>query len=146
MPQDNLTTYVLTKCNFFDWEINKTKRNNFSKKKNVVPFHHFYFPANLSPPTKGQLTNCDFKIVGTPPFYLPTSKNFSSTANNLKLQSVKYAVHNYLFTKRQRLKKNFFFANLYVQTSNCLHTKLFSKPKKRQGGIINKGQNNGLKN
>ena len=108
-----------------------------------MKFHHFYFPTSLSPPppptTKGQLTNCDFKIVGTPPFYLPsTSKTFSSTANNLKLQSVKYAVHNYLFTKKG-LKK-FFFANLYVQTSNCLHTKLFSKPKKKQGGIINKGQ------
>lgn len=33
-----------------------------------------------------------------------------------------------------------------LQTSNCLHTKLFSKPKKKQGGKINKGQNNGLKN
>ena len=32
-----------------------------------------------------------------------------------------------------------------LQTSNCLHTKLFSKPKKKQGGIINKGQNNGFK-
>ena len=82
-----------------------------------MKFHHFYFPTSLSPPppptTKGQLTNCDFKIVGTPPFYLPTSKNFSSTANNLKLQSVKYAVHNYLFTKKTKAKKNF-FANLYV--------------------------------
>ena len=85
-----------------------------------MKFHHFYTslsPSPSPPPpptTKGQLTNCDFKIVGTPPFYLPsTSKTFSSTANNLKLQSVKYAVHNYLFTKKTKAKK-IFFANLYV--------------------------------
>ena len=100
MPQDNLTTYL--RSLIFSIEKSIKPKEIISQKKNVVPFHHFYFPANLSPPTKGQLTNCDFKIVGTPPFYLPTSKNFSSTANNLKLQSVKYAVHNYLFTKKNK--------------------------------------------
>ena len=73
------------------------------KKKMLFSIPSFLFSGqSVSSYTKGQLTNCDFKIVGTPPFYLPsTSKTFSSTANNLKLQSVKYAVHNYLFTQKK---------------------------------------------